>query len=380
MLDISKLLTVMVEHDASDLYLTVESPPMYRIHGTVRPAGNRKLLPSDTEGLAKSILSDKQQQEYDEFNEANLALYYPALGRFRVNVYRQRDTVAVVIRQIKSEILTIDDLALPPVLKDVSMTKRGLVLVVGATGSGKSTSLAALIDYRNNNSAGHIITIEDPIEFVHEHKRSIVSQREIGMDTKDYDTALKNALRQAPDVVLIGEIRDTKTMEAAIAFAETGHLCFATLHSNNANQAMERIMNFFPPERHSQIYLQLSLNLRGIISQRLVKSIDGGRAAAVEILLDSPRVKDLIHKAHIAELKEAMEKSRNFGMQTFDQHLFDLYVEGRITMDEALKNADSMNNLRLRIKLEEEGGFKKPERALGGKSDGEKTKDGLELQ
>lgn len=355
MLDISKLLGVMVEHDASDMYLTIDSPPMYRINGMVRPAGNRCLTQSDTEELANSILTDKQQKEFLEKNEQNLALYYPALGRFRVNLCRQRNCIAIVIRQIKTHILGIDDLALPQTLKDVAMTKRGLVLVVGATGSGKSTSLAAMIDYRNSNTSGHIISIEDPIEFVHAHKKSIVTQREIGMDTESYSTALKNALRQAPDVILIGEVRDLETMEAAITFAETGHLCLATLHSNNANQAMERIMNFFPPERHAQIYLQLSLNLRGIISQRLVRTIEGGRVAAIEILLDSPRVKDLIHKAQISELKEAMEKSNSVGMQTFDQSLFDLYRDGKISYEEAIKNADSANNLRLRIKLAEEG-------------------------
>lgn len=356
-LDISKLLTVMVEHDASDLYLTVDSPPMYRINGAARPAGNRCLLPEDTEALAHSIMSDRQQKEFEAVNEQNLALYYSALGRFRVNIFRQRTYIGLVIRQIKSTILTVDDLDLPQILKDVSMTKRGLVLVVGATGSGKSTTLASMVDYRNANSAGHIITIEDPIETVHAHKKSIVTQREVGMDTDCYANALKNALRQAPDVILIGEIRDTETMEAAITFAETGHLCLATLHSNNANQAMERIMNFFPAERHNQIYLQLSLNLRAIISQRLVKTVDGGRIAAVEILLDSPRIKDLVHKAQIAELKEAMEKSTNIGMQTFDQALYDLYKAGKITLDEALRNADSANNVRLRVKLSEEGGF-----------------------
>lgn len=369
MLDISKLLKVMVEHDASDLYLTVDSPPMYRINGAVRPAGNRMLQQADTEQLAQSVMTEKQQREFGELNEANLALYYSQLGRFRVNVFRQKNCIGIVIRQIKSNIATIDDLQLPQTLKDVSMTKRGLVLVVGSTGSGKSTSLAALIDHRNSTSAGHIITIEDPIEFIHEHKKSIISQREIGMDTKDYKTALKNALRQAPDVILIGEIRDTETMEAAITFAETGHLCLATLHSNNANQAMERIMNFFPPERHAQIYLQLSLNLRGILSQRLIRTIDGGRVAAIEILLDSPRVKDLIHKAQIAELKEAMEKSTNLGMQTFDQALYDLYKAGKITLEEALKNADSANNLRLRVKLNEEGGFEKKTAPIGKKKD-----------
>ncbi|MBX7143488.1 MAG: PilT/PilU family type 4a pilus ATPase [Oligoflexia bacterium] len=355
MLDISKLLQVMTEHDASDLYLTVDSPPMYRINGVVRPAGNRLLQLADTEALANSIMSDKQQKEFLANNEQNLGLYYSSLGRFRVNIFRQRGCVGMVIRQIKSHILTIEDLGLPHVLQDVAMTKRGLVLVVGAAGSGKSTTLAAMIDYRNANSAGHIVTIEDPIEFVHAHKKSIVTQREIGMDTDTYELALKNALRQAPDVVLIGEIRDTETMDAAISFAETGHLVLATLHSNNANQTMERVLNFFPPERHNQIYLQLSQNLRGIISQRLVKTVDGGRIAAVEVLLDSPRVKDLIHKAQVAELKEAMEKSTNLGMQTFDQALFDHYKAGKITLDEALRNADSANNLRLRVKLSEEG-------------------------
>jgi twitching motility protein PilU len=368
MLDLVKLLSVMVEHDASDLYLTVDSPPMYRINGVVRPAGTHCLSPNDSEMLANGLMSDRQQKEFYEHNEQNLALYYPNLGRFRVNVFRQRGSIGVVVRQIKSKIATIDDLALPQIIKEVAMTKRGLVLVVGATGSGKSTSLAAMIDYRNQQSAGHIITIEDPIEFVHQHKKCLITQREIGLDTESYGSALKNALRQAPDVVLIGEIRSTETMEAAITFAETGHLCLATLHSNNANQAMERVMNFFPAERHPQIYLQLSLNLRGIVSQRLIRRVDGGRAPAIEVLLDSPRVKDLIHKAQIAELKEAMEKSTNVGMQTFDQALFDLYRAGTISLEEALKNADSANNLRLRVKLTEEGGFeeKKPGRGAEG--------------
>lgn len=357
MLDISKLLAVMAEHDASDLYLTVDSPPMYRINGIVRAAGNRILAQADTEMLGNSIMSDRQQRDFQESNEMNLALYYKSLGRFRVNIFRQRGCVGIVARRIKSVIPTIDELNLPPILKDISMTKRGLVLVVGATGCGKSTTLAAMIDYRSDNATGHIVSVEDPIEFVHEHKKSIVSQREIGMDTEDYKAALKNALRQAPDVILIGEIRDLETMEAAIAFAETGHLCLSTLHSNNANQAMERIMNFFPPERHNQIYMQLSLNLRGIISQRLVQTMDGGRVAAVEVLLDSPRIKDLIHKGQIAEIREAMEKSTNVGMQTFDQHLYELYRSKQITLEEAMKNADSQNNLRLHVKLTEEGLF-----------------------
>ncbi len=365
MIDISKLLAVMVEHEASDLYLTVDCPPMYRVNGVVRPAGNRCLSSQDTETMAHSIMNDKQQREFAETNEANLALFYQGLGRFRVNIFRQKTFVGVVLRQIRSNILTIDDLTLPQVLKDVAMTKRGLVLLVGATGCGKSTTLAAMIDYRNDNSAGHIISIEDPIEFVHTHKKSIITQRELGMDTGSYEMALKNALRQAPDVVFIGEIRDTVTMESAITFAETGHLCLATLHSNNANQAMERIMNFFPPARHAQIYLQLSLNLRAIISQRLVRTDDGGRAAATEILLDSPRVKDLVHKGDVTELKEAMEKSTNFGMQTFDQSLFDLYKSGRVAYEEVIRNADSANNLRLRIKLAEEGGGGFEEKAPG---------------
>lgn len=357
-LDITKLLAVMVENDASDLYITVDCAPMYRIQGSVRPAGNKTLNQFETEALAMSIMDDKKQKEFMQHNEQNLALYYPSLGRFRVNVFKQRGNVGMVIRQIKTKISSLDDLLLPQILKDVSLTKRGLVLVVGATGSGKSTSLAAVIDYRNANTTGHIVTIEEPIEFMHEHKRSVITQREIGLDTDSYEVALKNALRQAPDVVLIGEVRSREAMEAAINFAETGHLCLATLHSNNANQAIERVMQFFPSDRHPQLYLQLSLNLRAIISQRLVQSTDGARAAAIEVLLDSPRVKDLISKGNIAELKDTMEKSNNVGMQTFDQALFDLYRAGRITLEEAIKNADSANNLRLRVKLEEEGAFK----------------------
>ena len=354
MLDIRKLLTVMNEHDASDLYITVDSPPAYRVNGVVRPAGNRCLEPEEAELLAQSVMNERQQREFEEFNEQNLALYYTGLGRYRVNIFRQRGCVGMVIRQIKTDIPTLDSLGVPSVIKDISMSKRGLLLVVGATGSGKSTTLAGMIDWRNTNQAGHIVTVEDPVEFIHVHKKSIVTQREIGMDTENYHAALKNALRQAPDVILIGEIRDTETMEAAITFAETGHLCLATLHSNSANQAMERVMNFFPAERHKQIYLQLSLNLRGIISQRLVKTVDDGRIPAVEILLGSPRVKDLIHKGEVDQLKEAMEKGSTIGMQTFDAHLFELYRDGKITLEEALKNADSANNLRLRVKLAED--------------------------
>ncbi len=376
MLDIRKLLTVMVEHNASDLYITVDSPPSYRVNGVIRPAGNRLLEPEQTEQLANSVMSERQQREFMENNEQNLGLYYPNLGRFRVNIFRQRGCIGMVIRQIKTNIQSLDDLALPAVLKEVGMTKRGLVLLVGATGSGKSTTLAALIDHRNTNQAGHIITIEDPIEFMHSHKKSLVTQREIGIDTDNYNSALKNALRQAPDVVLIGEVRDLETMEAAITFAETGHLCLATLHSNNANQAMERIMNFFPAERHRQIYLQLSLNLKAIISQRLVRSISGERIAAVEILLGSPRVRDLIHKGDTHEIKEAMEKSSTVGMQTFDQHLFDLYKDGKISLDEALRNADSANNLRLRIKLMEDPGKESRNSAFTKKKEPGENKEG----
>lgn len=388
-MDIGKLLEVMVEHEASDLYLTIDSQPMYRIHGSVRPAGSKKLGPEQTEDLARSIMNDKQLAEFDNTNEVNLGLYFPDLGRFRVNVMRQRGAVAIVIRQIKAEPPTFDDTDLPEVLKKVALTKRGLVLVVGATGSGKSTSLAAMIDFRNRNTAGHIITVEDPIEFSHKHQKSIISQREVGLDTISYHAALKNALRQAPDVILIGEIRDTETMEAALTFAETGHLCLATLHSNNANQAMERVINFFPHERHKQIYQQLSLNLRGIISQRLIPTINKQRVAAVEILLDSPRVKDLILKAEIAELKEAMEKGVTMGMQTFDQHLFQLYKSNQISLEEALKNADSQNNLRLKVKLsEKDGNFGEKDKKITvdeetdnqKKSDSLTKKESLELE
>jgi twitching motility protein PilU len=362
--DMTRLLSLMVEHEASDLYLTTDSPPMYRINAVLKPAGTKSLTEDDTEELASSLMNDRQQAEFERDNEQNLGLNYESLGRFRLNILRQRGAVAMVIRRIKMEIPTIESLALPDVLKDVAKTKRGLVLVVGATGSGKSTSLAAMIDYRNRMTSGHIVTIEDPIEFVHPHKKCIITQREIGMDTLSYQMALKNALRQAPDVILLGEIRDSETMEAAIQFAETGHLCLATLHSNNANQAMERIMNFFPHERHAQIYMQLSLNLRGILSQRLVKRKDDGRVAAIEILLDSPRVKDLILKGQITELKEAMEKSNNIGMQSFDQALFELYSSEKITLDEALKNADSANNLRLRVHLTEQKDFNEPAAAF----------------
>ena len=351
-MDIRDFLKVMVEKNASDVYFTVSSPPMYRIEGIVQPIGEHIFKPEELEALAKSIMSERQWRQFNEQMEMNLALSYPQLSRFRVNVFRQRSSVGMVVRRIKVEIQPLHELGLPPILKDISMTKQGLVLVVGATGCGKSTTLAAMIDHRNSNSPGHIISVEDPIEFVHRHKKSIVTQRELGFDTHSFHEALKNAMRQAPDVILVGEIRDTETMEAAITFTDTGHLCLGTLHSTSANQSFERILNFFPETRHPQILMQLSLNLRAIISQRLIPSVDGKRVVAVEILMDTPRVKDLIKKGEVDTLKEAMEQGIQEGCQTFDQALFTLYKEGKISLEQALINADSANNLRLRIKME----------------------------
>lgn len=353
--NIRELVEEMVRLDASDLYITVDSPPMYRVEGVVSPWGNRKYTHEETETMALSLMSQNQKTYFARRLEMNLAISYPDLGRFRVNIFRQRGSFGMVMRHIKIYIKTIDDLALPQIFKNIAMTKRGLVLIAGRSGSGKSTTLAALIDYRNSNAPGHIVTIEDPIEFVHTHKKSIITQREIGIDTHGYGSALKHTLRQAPDVILIGEVRDVETMEAAIDYAETGHLCVGTIHANNANQTIERIMNFFPPERHMQIYLQLSLNLRAIISQRLIPRIDGMRVAAVEILLDTPWVKDFIQKAQIALIKEAMAEGNMEGMQTFDQSIFAFYQQGTIDYDNAIAYADSANDLRLRIKMEEVG-------------------------
>ena len=341
----------MVEIEASDLYLTVAKPPMYRTEGKIEVGGDHPFTPEELRDIAQAIMNDKQKQEFTETMEMNMAMSLPGVSRFRINIFQQRGSVGMVIRRIKADVLSVEQMGLPAILGDIVMTKRGLVLVVGATGSGKSTSLAAMIDHRNTHEAGHIITIEDPIEFVHRHKRSIITQREVGFDTHSFQAALKNTLRQAPDVILIGEIRDTETMEAAITFAETGHLCLGTLHSNNANQAIERIMNFFPSERHAQIYLQLSLNLRSIVSQRLIPSLEGKRVAALEILMDTPRIKDLIKKGEVDTLKQAMEQGIQEGCQTFDQALFALYRDGIINLDQALINADSANNLRLKIKL-----------------------------
>lgn len=349
-INIELLLDYMVKHNASDVYLTFDYPPAYRIEGITSPIGDYKLTMADTEDLVKQMTNHKQKQEFEETYEVNLALFYPKLGRFRVNIFRQRNCAGAVIRQIKMEILTVEQLKLPPILNDIIMAKRGLVIVVGATGSGKSTSLAAMIDYRNANSPGHIITIEDPVEYVHPHKKCVITQREVGTDTVSFKAALKNTLRQAPDVILLGEIRDSETMEHAVEFAETGHLSIGTLHANNANQAIERIMNFFPIERHEQIYQQLSLNLRAIVSQRLVRTVDGKRRAAVEVMLNKPRIADLILKGEIGLIKEAMEQLTTDGLQTFDQALFGFYRDGIISYQEALINADSANNLKLKIK------------------------------
>jgi twitching motility protein PilU len=343
---VARLLEHMVRINASDLYLTAGSSPVFRVDG-VGHRGRTQLDSEQVARMAEAFMRPEQRDEFRRTLEMNLILAVGDKGRFRVNIFRQRGETGIVVRLVRTTIKTLDELGHPDSLKNVVMSKRGLLLVVGSTGSGKSTTLAAMIDHRNASETGHIITIEDPIEFIHPHKKCVVTQREVGLDTLSYGHALKNALRQAPDLILIGEIRDVETMEAAIAFAETGHLCLSTLHANNANQAMERILNFFPPTRQHEISLQLSFNLRGIISQRLVPAVGGGRAAALEILLDTPRIKDLIKRGEIDALKEAMEQSAIEGCQTFDAALAALYVAGRINAEEALRNADSPNNLRL---------------------------------
>jgi len=350
-LSIRQLLKVMVERDASDLYLMAGAPPGYRINGTIHRLGNVVIKPASIDHLANSLMNEKQRADFAAAMEMNLSAAIAGLGRFRVNIYRQRGTVGMVIRQITTEIPTLDDLKLPDIFKDIAMSKRGLVLMVGATGSGKSTSLAAMVDWRNSNQAGHIITIEDPVEFMHSHKKCFVTQREVGSDTISFSNALKNTLRQAPDVILLGEIRERETMEHAIAFAETGHLAMATLHANNSNQALDRILNFFPEEQHQQVYMNLSLNLRAILSQRLVKTVDGKRAAAIEILINTPRIADLVLKGDVGAIKETMEAGEQHGMRTFDQALFQLWHNGKISEIEALRNADSANNLRLKMKM-----------------------------
>ncbi|SFC07592.1 twitching motility protein PilU [Polaromonas sp. OV174] len=349
---INDLLKLMVSRSGSDLFITGDFPPAMKVDGKVTKVSSQPLNASHTLALARAIMNDKQAAEFERTKECNFAISPPGVGRFRVNAFIQQGKVGMVMRVIPAVLPTIDGLGVPQVLKDVVMSKRGLIILVGATGSGKSTSMAAMVDWRNEQSFGHIITIEDPVEFVHPHKNCVVTQREVGLDTDSWEAALKNTLRQAPDVILMGEIRDRETMEHAIAFAETGHLCLATLHANSANQALDRVINFFPEERRTQLLMDLSLNLKAMISQRLVPKQDGkGRFAAVEVMLNSPLISDLIFKGDVSEIKEIMKKSRNLGMQTFDQALFDAFESHAISYEDALRNADSVNDLRLQIKL-----------------------------
>jgi len=347
------LLKAMVAKKGSDLFITTGFPPAIKLDGKMTPVASQTLTMQHTSDLTRAMMNDKQAQEFEGTKECNFAINPGGIGRFRVNAFMQLGRIGMVLRTITTAIPKFEDLNLPPVLKDVVMTKRGLVIMVGGTGSGKSTSLAAMIGYRNENSYGHIITIEDPVEYVHEHKNCVITQREVGVDTDSWHAALKNTLRQAPDVILIGEIRDRETMDHAIAFAETGHLAMATLHANSANQALDRIINFFPAERKAQVLMDLSLNIRALVAQRLIPKKEGkGRAAAVEIMLNSPLIQDLIFKGEVHEIKEIMKKSKELGMQTFDMHLFDLYENGQISYEDALRNADSVNELRLAIKLQ----------------------------
>jgi twitching motility protein PilU len=352
-MEFKNYLRTLVQNDGSDLYLTFNAPPSAKFQGHLKVLSQNKMTTEELEEIAKFLMNKEQQEQFDKKPEMNLALDEPDIGRFRINIFKQRTHIAMVIRNIKVDIPNADSLGLPDILKKVIMNKRGLVLFVGGTGSGKSTSLAALIDHRNTNSAGHIVTIEDPIEYVHPHKKSLISQREIGVDTDSYADALENTLRQAPDVILIGEIRTEETMEHALAFAETGHLCLSTLHANNANQALDRIINFFPEERHNQLLMDIGINIQAFISQRLIPTIDGKRVAAIEILLGTPIIKDMITKGDIMGIKEVMEKSEELGMQTFDSHIHRLYKEGVISLEEALKNADSPSNLQVKINLED---------------------------
>ncbi len=349
---VSDLLRAMVQHGGSDLFLSVGFPPAMKLDGRMTRMTPQELSAAHTLALARAVMNDKQSAEFERDQECNFAVSPSGIGRFRANAFIQQGHVGLVFRTIPAKIPTVDGLGLPQTIKDIAMIKRGLVIFVGATGSGKSTSLAALVDHRNENSYGHIITLEDPIEFVHAHKNCLITQREVGSDCKSWEPALKNMLRQAPDVILMGEIRDEHTMEHAMAFAETGHLCLATLHANSANQALDRIINFFPQARHAQLLQDLSLNLQAVVSQRLIPKSDGkGRACAVEILLRTPLIADLIYKGEVSEIKELMKSSRELGMQTFDQALFDLFEAGHIDMDHALRNADSQNDLRLQLKL-----------------------------
>ncbi len=354
---VNDLLKLMVSRGGSDLFITADFPPAVKVDGKVTKVSPQPLNATHTLALARSVMNDKQVAEFERTKECNFAIAPPAIGRFRVNAFVQQGKVGMVLRVIPLSVPTIDGLGMPIVLKDVAMAKRGLCILVGATGSGKSTTLAAMVDWRNENSFGHIITVEDPIEFVHTHKNCVVTQREVGIDTDSWEAALKNTLRQAPDVILMGEIRDRETMEHAVAFSETGHLCLATLHANSANQALDRIINFFPEERRAQLLMDLSLNLKGMISQRLIPRQDSkGRVAVVEVMLNSPLISDMIFKGEVSEIKEIMKKSRELGMQTFDQALFDAYETNQITYENALRNADSVNDLRLQIKLNSQRG------------------------
>ena len=370
--EFEECLKILVEKEGSDLYYSTGCPPSAKFFGTLNQLSNVSCEPGYTSRIAHSIMNEEQRAYFEDCPDLNLAISRSGLGRFRVNIFKQRGEVSLVIRRLGNTLPHYEDLGLPPVLPKLIMSKLGLILFVGGTGSGKSTSMAALIDYRNQHSKGHIITIEDPVEFTHPHKGCIVNQREVGQDTNSWDEALASTLRQAPDVILIGEIRHMETMEHAMAFAETGHLCLSTLHANNANQAMDRIINFFPEERHSQLLSDLALNMRGIVSQRLVKTVDGKRTAAIEILLGTPRAADLIAKGDVGSLKELMEKSGEQGMQTFDMALYNLYKDGKISLEEALRNADSRNNLRLRINLDENPASKK---TTGGKLKDEDIKN-----
>ena len=352
---VNDLLRLMVTRNGSDLFLTADFPPAIKVDGKVTKVSPQPLTGAHTMALARAIMNDKQASDFERTKECNFAISPAGIGRFRCSAFLQQSHVGIVLRTIPQEIPTIDSLGLPRVLKDIALTKRGLIIMVGATGSGKTTSQAAMLDWRNENTQGHIITVEDPVEFVHPHKNCIVTQREIGIDTDSWELALKNALRQAPDVILMGEIRDRETMDLAIAFAETGHLCMATLHANSSNQALDRMINFFPEERRLQLLMDLSLNMKALISQRLLPRQEGkGRVAAVEILLNTPLVADLIFQGKVGDLKDLMKRSRELGMQTFDQALFDMYEANLITYEDALRNADSVNDLRLQIKLDSE--------------------------
>ena len=354
-MDFDSLLKLMVHKNASDLFITAGLPPSLKVNGVIAPVAKGSLTPDQSRQVVYSIMNETQREEFERTQECNFALSRSGIGRFRVNVFMQRNQVGMVLRKIEVNIPSFEDLNLPPILRDLAMTKRGIILFVGGTGTGKSTSLASMVDYRNINSQGHIITIEDPIEYVHQHKGCIVTQREVGIDTHSFEDALVNTLRQAPDVILIGEIRHRETMEHAIAFAETGHLCLATLHANNANQAMDRVINFFPEDRRQQLFMDLSLNLKAVVSQRLIPTKDGeSRRAAVEVLINTPLMADLILKGEIHEIKALMKKSGEMGMRTFDQALYELYRDGVISQEEALRNSDSANEVRLMIKLAEQ--------------------------